>query len=159
MNIQVKANTISANRSGVALLVVLFIVMVITVMSLGFLARSDVELACGQNFAIRCQMDYLAESGMVHAKGLIVNPEDANQPYWTGTANQQLYGGDDYYDVDVNLITVVDPCEPNRPLVYQIVSTGYRQSGGDRIARSVLNSKLYVDDVNGVSYFKSISRN
>ena len=32
------------SRRGVALLIVLFIVMSITVLSLGFLARSDVEL-------------------------------------------------------------------------------------------------------------------
>ena len=58
------------SRQGAALLVVLFIVMVITILSLGFLSRSDVELACGQNMILRTQMDYLAESGLEHARGL-----------------------------------------------------------------------------------------
>ncbi len=66
----------NAGRPGVALLVVLFIVMVITVLSLGYLSRSDVELACGENMILRTQMDYLAESGLEHARGLILNPQD-----------------------------------------------------------------------------------
>ena len=63
------------HRRGVALLVVLFVVMVITILSLGFLSRSDGELACGQNMVIRTQMDYLAESGLEHAKGLILRKQ------------------------------------------------------------------------------------
>ncbi len=63
-------------RKGVALLVVLFIVMAITILSLGFLSRSDIELACGENMILRTQMDYLAESGLEHARGLILNPQD-----------------------------------------------------------------------------------
>ncbi|MHC4096666.1 MAG: hypothetical protein ACYSU3_11500 [Planctomycetota bacterium] len=35
-------------REGAALLIVLFVVMAITVLSLGFISRSDVELACGR---------------------------------------------------------------------------------------------------------------
>ena len=81
---------------------VLFIVMVITVLSLGFLSRSDVELACGRNMVLRTQMDYLAESGLEHARGLILNPQDVAAEYWTGAAGQQLVAGsDDYYDVEV----------------------------------------------------------
>ena len=36
-------------RPGVAILVVLFVIMVATIISLSFIAKSDVELACGQN--------------------------------------------------------------------------------------------------------------
>ena len=52
------------NKKGVALLIVLFIIMVIMICSVGFLSRSNVELATGQNMALRIQMDYLAESGL-----------------------------------------------------------------------------------------------
>ncbi|MBA7693960.1 hypothetical protein ES703_102560 [subsurface metagenome] len=69
------------NKRGAALLVVLFIVMAITILSLGFLSRSDVELACGGNMILRTQMDYLAESGLEHAKGLILNPQDVDSEY------------------------------------------------------------------------------
>ena len=86
---------------GAALLVVLFIVMLITISSLGFLSRSNVELATGQNMALRIQMDYLAESGLEHAKGLILNPQDISSEYWTGATSQQLVAGNDYYDIAV----------------------------------------------------------
>jgi len=61
-------------QNGAALLIVLFVVMVIAVVSLGFMSRSDVELACGQNMMLRTQMDHLAESGLEHAKGLMLSP-------------------------------------------------------------------------------------
>lgn len=90
------------NRRGAALLVVLFIVMAITVASLGFLSRSDVELACGRNMVLRTQMDYLAESGLEHARGLILNPQDVDSEYWTGAEAQQLVAGStEYYDLEV----------------------------------------------------------
>jgi type II secretory pathway component PulK len=69
-----KRNT--ADKKGVALLVVLFIVMTITILSLGYLSRSDVELVCGRNMILRTQMDYLVESGLEHARGLILNPQN-----------------------------------------------------------------------------------
>jgi type II secretory pathway component PulK len=73
-------------RRGAALLIVLIVIMAITVLSLGFLSRSDVELACGENMVLRTQMDYLAESSLEHAKGLILNPQDISSEYWTGAA-------------------------------------------------------------------------
>jgi len=90
MMISMSTKKYKTNRQGAALLVVLFIVMVITVLSLGFLSRSDVELACGQNMVLRTQMDYLAESGLEHARGLILNPQDVVSEYWTGATGQQV---------------------------------------------------------------------
>ncbi len=78
------------------------IVMVIAILSLGFLSRSDVELACGRNMELRAQMDYLAESGLEHARGLILNPQDVASEYWPGEELQQLVtGSSDYYDLVV----------------------------------------------------------
>ena len=56
------------SRPGVVLLAVLILIMVITVLSLGFLSRSDVELACGRNMVLKEKMDYLAESGFEREK-------------------------------------------------------------------------------------------
>lgn len=124
-------------EKGTALLVVLFIVMTITVLSLGFLSRSDVELACGRNMVLRTQMDYLAESGLEHAKGLILNPQDVNSEYWQGALRQQLVAGsDDYYDVNV-----VKLGESN----YQITCDAYREKNGERIGRSSLQAELRLD--------------
>lgn len=126
------------NRAGVALLLVLFIVMAITVLSFGYIARSDMELACGANTLLRTQMDYLAESGLVHAKGLILNPQDVDSggSCWAGAGGQQLTGGEDYYDVSV---VELGPCN------YRITSTAYRQNGGETIGQSELTAELRLD--------------
>lgn len=123
------------NRAGTALLVVLFIIMTITILSLAFLSRSDVELACGENMILRTQMDYMAESGLEHARGLILN--DSNYLGNWEFARQQLAGGsDDYYDVNV-----VELGECN----YKITCDAYREKGIERIGRSSLEAELRLD--------------
>ena len=124
---------------GAALLVVLFIVMVITVLSLGFLTRSDVELACGVNMVTRTKMDYLAESGLEHAKGLILNPQDISTEYWTGGSRQQLVtGSDDYYDLEV-LRDPTDNCN------YTIDCNAYRFTMGELRGFSGVRANLRLD--------------
>lgn len=132
------ANKNITARPGIALLAVLMIVMVITVMALGFLSRSDVELACGRNMEVRAQMDYLAESGLEHARGLILHPQDISED-WTGATAQQLVAGsDDYYDLAVDQDDT-DFCN------YTIDCNSYRLSGGERIGRSNLRATLRID--------------
>ena len=126
------------NKKGVALLVVLFIVMVIMICSIGFLSRSNVELATGQNMALRVQMDYLAESGLEHARGLILNPQDVSSEYWTGATDQQLGAGNDYYEITV----VRDPA--NR-CNYTIDCNSYRIKNSEKIGRSSLRAELRLD--------------
>jgi cytoskeletal protein CcmA (bactofilin family) len=125
------------NRTGSALLVVLFIVMAITILSLGFLSRSDVELACGENMILRTQMDYLAESGLEHARGLILN--DSNYlGDWAVSRQRLVDSSDDYYDVDV-VKDVNGECN------YQITCDAYREKDGERIGRSSLEAELRLD--------------
>jgi len=125
------------NRRAAVLLVVLFIVMAITILSLGFLSRSDVELACGQNMVLRTRTDYLAESGLEHARGLILNPQDIGSEYWTGGSRQQLAAGsDDYYDVNV---VQLSQCN------YQITCEAYKEKGDEKIGRSSLTGQLRLD--------------
>jgi hypothetical protein len=124
-------------RKGAALLVVLFIVMAITILSLGFLSRSDVELACGKNMILRTQMDYLAESGLEHARGLILNPQDVDSEYWAGDTMQQLVtGSDDYYDVNV---VKLGECN------YRITCNAYREKIGEKTGSSSLEAELRLD--------------
>jgi len=134
-------NKDTINRKGAALLVVLFIVMTITVLSLGFLCRSDVELTCGANMVLRTQTDYLAESGLEHARGLILNPQDVSSEYWTGATGQQIVVGDDYYDVTV----VRDDSDPTDRCNYIIDCNSYRLRGGERVGRSSLRAELRLD--------------
>jgi len=134
-------------RKGVVLLTVLFIVMAITVLSLGYLARSDVELACGSNMVLHSQMDYLAESGLEHARGLILSPqdlgpEDSADGYWLYAMEQQLTdGSNDYYDVAV---------EKTGGCNYEITCEAYRISDGYRIGRSSLFAELRLDGAIGL---------
>jgi len=138
INMNVKSN--KKVRPGVALLVVLFIVMAITILSLGFVSRSDVELTCGQNMFLRTKMDYIAESGLEHARGLILNPQDISPPdeYWKGGTNLQLTTGSDYYDVEVTH-DVNDLCN------YIIDCNAYRLEGTEKISLSRLHAELRLD--------------
>jgi hypothetical protein len=121
----------------VALLAVLLIVMVVTILSLGFLSRSDAELACGRNMGLRTRTDYLAESGLEHARGLILNPQDVDSEYWTGAVRQQLIeGSSDYYDVQV---LKLGQCN------YEITCDAYRESNGEQIGRSSLKAEMRLD--------------
>ncbi|MBN2312310.1 MAG: hypothetical protein JXM79_00180 [Sedimentisphaerales bacterium] len=130
------------HRKGAALLVVLFIVMAITVLSLGFLSRSDVELACGRNMTLRTEIDYLAESGLEHARGLILNPQDVATDYWTGDTGQQLVAGsDEYYDLDI----VRDDSDPTDRCNYTIDCNAYWMEGGEKIGRSEVTAELRLD--------------
>ena len=130
-------------RQGAALLVVLFIVMVITISSLGFISRCDVELACGRNMVLRTQMDYLAESGLEHARGLILNPQDVDvsAEYWMGDTAQRLVEGDDYYDVEV----IRDSNDTNDHCNYIINCNSYRLRSGIKVGRSSLRAELRLD--------------
>ena len=130
------------SRQGAALLVVLFIVMVITILSLGYLAQSDIELACGQNMILRTQMDYLAESGLEHAKGLILNPQDVGSEYWPGANAQQLAASsNDYYDLEV----ARDNSDPTDRCNYIIDCNSYRLKNGEKIGRSSIRARLRLD--------------
>ena len=142
------------HREGIALLMVLFIIMAATILSLGFLSRSDTELACGDNMILRTQMDYLAESGLEYARGLVIN--DSNLPAnWTAN-RRQLCSGGDYYNVSVSRLN--SPHDPNQPHSFGITATAYREKSGRRIGSSVLVAKLYVHPSNGLFYYKSIER-
>jgi hypothetical protein len=150
-----KAKRNTTNRQGLALLVVLFIVMTVTIVSLGFLSRSDVELACGKNMILRTQMDYLAESGLEHARGLLVNPPDPNLGYWAGADGLQIVeDSNDYYDVDVIQLPL-DPCDPN-VCDYEITSTAYRDRNGVRVGESILKAELHIDP--NTAYWVSFHR-
>jgi len=133
---------IQHTNKGAALLVVLFVIMAITILALGFMSRSDVELACGENMVLRTQMDYLAESGLEHARGLILNPQDVASEYWTGATAQQLEASSaDYYDVSV----VRDDSDPTDHCNYIIDCNSYRMKAGQEVGRSSLSAQLRLD--------------
>ena len=129
-------------RTGAVLLVVLFIVMAITIVSLGFISKSSGELSYSRNMSLHAEMDYLAESGLEHARGLVLNPQDVSTAYFTGAAAQQIVAGsDDYYDITVNKLS-----ENN----YEVTSDAYRLVAGERIGQSTLQGQLRLDPCIGL---------
>jgi hypothetical protein len=130
------------SRPGIALLMVLLIVMAITIVSVGFLARADAELGCGENMALRLQMDQLADSGIEHARGLLLHPQDVPADYWTGAPAQQLMAdGPDYYDVNVTR----DASDPTDYCTYIISCEAYRVKDNHKTGRSGLRAQLRLD--------------
>ena len=130
-----------ARRRGVALLMVLLIVMAITIISMGFIARSDVELGCGGNMLLRMQMDQLAQSGLEHAKGLAVRPpHDLQGCSSFSLIEQQLMVAQscDFYDVDV-VRDASDYC------TYNLSCEAYRLHGAEKIGMSRLSAQLRLD--------------
>ena len=129
-----------SRRRGVALLMVLLIVLAITILATGFVAGTDTELACGANTLMRVQMDQLAESGLEHARGLLLHPQDVPADFWTnGATDQQLAAGSrDYYDVR----TTRDVNQPTDYCTYDITCEAFRLVGSERTGRSRLAATL-----------------
>jgi len=118
---------------------VLIMIMAIAILSLGYVARGDIDLAAGQNTAIRLRLDQLAMSGAEHARGLILNPQDAAGEYWAGDTGLQLdTGSQNYYDVTVQQ-------DANDYCNYTITSSAYRLDGAKRIGGSELTAALRLD--------------
>lgn len=136
------------DRKGSALFAVLIIVMAITILSLGYLSRSDVELACGENMVLRTQMDYLAESGLEHARGLILN-DNTYLGDWEIAGQQLVDDSEDFYDVEVSE-------DANGECNYRIICDAYREKNGERIGRSSLEAELRLDPCIALWIEKSI---
>jgi hypothetical protein len=136
---QAKRNT------GAVLLVVLFIVMVVCVLSLGFLSQSHIQMACAKNMVLRTQMDYLADAALVHAKTLLLHPQDVSEAtspdgYWqggTGFTIDPSPDNHDYYDI---MIT-----SPTNRCTYDIDCLAYRDNGGLKLGSSRLKACLRID--------------
>ena len=131
-----------SHRRGIALLMVLLIVMAITIISAGFIAKTDAQFACGQNIDMRMQTDQLADSALEHARGLLLQPQDVATPYWTGGQLLQLAAGSpDYYDVGVSR----DTSDPTDYCTYHVTCEAYRLREGEKAGSSRLWAKLRLD--------------
>ncbi len=139
-----RTRTTQSSRKGVALLLVLGIIMAITLLSLGFIARCDMELASGQNMAVRAQMDQVAMSGLEHARGLLLNPQEADGEFWTGDTELQLApDSNDFYDVTVE-------ADPSDECAFDVTCEAYRLRGGERLGASRLAAVVRLDPAIGI---------
>lgn len=122
-----------------ALIIVLGLIMAITVLSLGYMAQSETQMAYGENMALRAQMDQMAASGLEHARGLLLYPQDIGSfDDWRATAQQLDGTSADYYDVNV-AADAADACN------YAITCQAYRLEDGNEVGRSTLKAELRLD--------------
>ena len=145
-----------------AMLIVLFIIMAIAVISSGFIARSDAQLQCGQNYRLRNEADYLAWAGLEHAKALIISPENVEvvNADWSQTEFQLDGSGSQYYDLTINTPVETAAADPNdlSTYTYSIRSEAYDKNGGSVRARSVLDATLFYDPNSTQAYYISVTR-
>lgn len=124
------------NAKGMALIIVLVLVGIITIVALEFIVRGDAELAFGKNMEMKADMDYLADAGIEHGRGLVMSPHDLSGEPSVYTAQQLNAGSSDYYDVNVQKISELD---------FQIKSDAYRMQSGSKFATNSLTAKLRLD--------------
>ena len=142
-----------------AMLIVLFIIMAIAVISSGFIARSDAELQCGQNYRLRNEADYLAWAGLEHAKALVAIPENKKVfTSFSGTSLQIDETTSQFYDLTIgSRVEIVDATNPST-YKYLIQSAAYDNRGGAIRARSVLDATLFYDPNSTQAYYISVTR-
>ena len=152
-----------SRRRGAALLVVLGVTMMITVLSLGFIGRSDMELACGDNTALRLKMDNLARCALEYGRALTVNsgPATISSP----AAQPSESGARDYWKLTFSGAPVANPVDPlwfagATTYTYTITGEGYRLINSVRVAQSKLQAKIiFVNDAGTKkSFIASIKR-
>ena len=144
-----------ARRRGAAMLVVLMVTMMIMVLSMGFIARSDTELACGDNTALRLKMDNLARWAIEYGRVYTINLGPSSIP--DSGARLSESGSRDYWECDFKplgvgtSVPVANPADPNLfagadTCTYTITAKGYRVINSVRVAQSTLEAKiLYVN--------------
>ncbi len=140
---------------GMAMLSVLFIVIAIVVISMGYLHRADMAMACGHNMTLRTQSDYLAWAGLEHARALI-QASEPNAPVgeWSASGLQLESGSNLYYDLSIS--------NPNLAMgiyTYSFACEGYALSGMTKQARSFLEGRIIYDPNDGKAVFGQIRRN
>lgn len=162
-------------RKGAALLVVLVVVMVITVVTLGFIIKSDVQLACGENMVRRVETDYAAQAALACSRSYwleffnFYKASHLNPGFQAQMENQPVKaGGNAQYDFYISG-GMANASDPNT-FTYDVLCRGYRNEIGiGRVATTQINSKLHFEpayDVSGnyvaansAAFFKSIKKN
>ncbi len=138
------------------MLVVLFIVMAIAIISSGFIARSDVALACGRNFSIRNEADYAAWGGLEVAWALVQDP-NCVLPYNSGEQSADWGAETNNLKYDLTIDSPVATADPN-VVVHSVMCQAYKSVNGQQRAASRLYGELLYDSGSDVRRYISIRR-
>jgi type II secretory pathway pseudopilin PulG len=144
-------------RRGMAMLAVLFVVMAIAVIAMGFIARADMSLASGQNLCRRTQTEYTALAGLEHARALLLSPDNTTPlETWQDTVQTET-DTNVYYDLTIENPQVSG--DPNSPqYLYPVQCQAYYQSGGQKRAASDINASILYTPSTGAAVYRSMSR-
>jgi hypothetical protein len=129
------------------MLIVLFIVMMISVISAGFIARSDAAMLSGHNYNLRTETDGLAWGGLEHARALVVSPaNEVPLVQWSATELQLDNAASLFYDLAVNTLSA-GSSDPNAlsPYTYSVHCSAYKKKAGGTLNRSTLEATLLFD--------------
>jgi len=146
------------SHRGAALLVVLVMVMVATILAMEFIERSSLELAGGNNVALKTRIEYTAQGGLMWGRAVVLAyPKMSFSPM-----NRQSFeaGTREYYDL------VIGPAEENLPgdpndttYTRNIQVTAYKELGdGSKVAQTKLEGLLHYDAAAGTGFYKRIQR-
>ncbi len=137
------------------MLVILFIVMAIVIISSGFIARSDVALACGRNFRVRNETDYAAWGGLEIAWALVQDPNGI--PYSVSAQSADWGSASNSLEYDLTVDSPVAATDPN-VYTYSVTCRAYKSIDGQQQAASALYGQLLYDTNSGSAYYISIRR-
>jgi hypothetical protein len=114
------------------MLAVLFIIMMVVVVSLGILYRSDMALAGGHNYALRTQADYIAWAGLEHARALILADQVPENPIQTPLFSLDNDNNHDAKDDFIYQLSITKTSDPNSiPNAFSVESKVYYQKNKD----------------------------
>lgn len=142
-------------QNGSVLLSTLFIVIAVTTISMGYLYRADMTLASGWNLELRNQADYLAWSGLEHARALIQGDPNTPDPntVWPIVSACPDLSSRFRYELNIQAPTVTATKR-----TYPVTCEAYYQVGTEKKARSCLSAKVVYLIADGKTTFNSINR-
>ncbi len=145
------------SHRGAALLVVLVMVMVATILAMEFIERSSLELAGGNNVALKTRIEYTAHGGLMWGRAVVLAyPAMSFSPM-----NRQSFeaGTREYYDLLIGnrVKNVADPNDTTYTRNIQV--TAYKELGdGSKVAQTKLEGLLHYDAAAGTGFYKRIQR-
>jgi hypothetical protein len=139
---------------------VLFVIMAISVISLGLFARTDMNLACGRNLSLKVQTDSLAYSGLQCGRAMVLSPS-ATVPLdaWSGPVVFDGLEGGLHCELTIGIPASTATADPNLfTYLYPVMCRAYKQVSADVQAESIVYGSLFHDPNEARAYYISIHR-
>jgi hypothetical protein len=139
---------------------VLFVIMAISVISLGLFARTDMNLACGRNLSLKIQTDSLAHSGLQCGRAMVLGPSSpVPLDPWSGPVVFDGLDASLHCELTIGIAVETAAADPNdSTYLYPVMCRAYKQAGADVQAESIVYGSLFHDPNEARAYYISIHR-